>query len=150
MTTYLFDTNIWLRLVQPQAPQHPRALHALTMLLAQGDAVVVTPQNLIEFWSVATRPIEANGLGWTIEMTQQEIERILTQFPLLDDIPAIFAAWLRLVTTYRVTGRRVHDARLAAAMQAHGVTHLLTFNGDDFRQFTEIVIVEPPDVPPPQ
>jgi predicted nucleic acid-binding protein len=115
MTTYLFDTNIWLRLVQPQAPQHPRALHALTMLLAQGDA----------------------------------IERILTQFPLLDDIPAIFAVWLRLVTTHQVTGRRVHDARLAAVMLAHGVTHLLTFNGDDFRQFTEIVIVEPPDVPPP-
>jgi len=31
-------------------------------------------------------------------------------------------------------------------MLAHGVTHLLTFNGDDFRAFNEIVVVSPTDV----
>ncbi|MBA3946314.1 MAG: hypothetical protein H0X37_17335 [Herpetosiphonaceae bacterium] len=68
---------------------------------------------------------------------------MLTQLPLLDDTPAVFVHWLKLVTTHRVIGRRVHDARLVAVMQAHRISHLLTFNGDDFRQFDEIVVVEP-------
>lgn len=55
--------------------------------------------------------------------------------------------WLHLVSTYRVIGRRVHDARIVAAMIVHGVTHLLTFNRDDFRQFPMIVVVTPNDLP---
>jgi hypothetical protein len=31
-------------------------------------------------------------------------------------------------------------------MLAHEVTHLLTFNGDDFRDFDEIIVVAPADV----
>jgi predicted nucleic acid-binding protein len=67
MTAYLLDTNIWLRSVQREAPHHPIAVEALATLLAQGNDVFITAQNLIEFWSVASRPTEANGLGWSVE-----------------------------------------------------------------------------------
>ncbi|MDP5018828.1 MAG: hypothetical protein NWQ43_16260 [Dolichospermum sp.] len=40
----------------------------------------------------------------------------------------------------------MHDARLAAAMVAHNITHLLTFNVDDFKRFSEIVVVDPRSV----
>ena len=148
MTGYLLDTNVWLRAIQREAPQHPLAVEALATLLARGDAIFVTPQNLIDFWSVASRPAEANGLGWPVEVVQLEIDRVLAQFPLLDDTPGVFTHWRDLVTTHRVIGRRVHDARLVAVMLAHQITHLLTFNRDDFRQFGEIVVVEPAEVVP--
>lgn len=76
MTAYLLDTNIWLRSVQREAPQHPLAVEALATLLAQGNDLFITAQNVIEFWSVASRPTGANGLGWSVETVRQEIERL--------------------------------------------------------------------------
>lgn len=146
MTVYLLDTNILLRVVQPASPQHTPAVDALATLISQEHTVAITPQNLIEFWSVASRPAEANGLGWPVATARQEIDRLLVQFPLLDDQPMVFTHWRTLVTSYQIIGRRIHDARLVAVMLSHGVSHLLTFNSDDFRQFSEIVVVEPSEV----
>ncbi len=78
MTTYLLDTNVWLRTVQRESPQHSLAVEALATLLMQGDEVCITAQNVIEFWSVATRPVAANGLGWSVEVARQEIDRLQT------------------------------------------------------------------------
>jgi len=148
MTAYLLDTNVWLRAVQPPAPQHAVAVNALTTLLAQGDDVYITTQNIIEFWSVATRSADANGLGWSVAQVQLEVDRVRALFPLLDDTTAILNHWLTLVTTHGVVGRRVHDARLVAVMLAHNLGHVLTFNADDFRRFPEIVVVDPAEVVP--
>ena len=38
---------------------------------------------------------------------------------------------------YEVLGVQVHDARLVAAMIAHNVTHILTFNVTDFARYTD-------------
>jgi|GEM_PF-2113909 len=51
-----------------------------------------------------------------------------------------------LVTVHTVKRKTSHDARLVAAMQRHDVTHLLTFNRQDFLRFTEITTVTPPEV----
>ncbi len=45
-------------------------------------------------------------------------------------------------------GKQVHDARLVAAMITHHITHLLTFNIDDFKRFSAIVVVHPRSVTP--
>lgn len=74
MTAYLLDTNIWLRSVQRESPHHQLAVEALATLLAQGHDIFITAQNVIEFWSVASRPVEANGLGWSVETVTHECE----------------------------------------------------------------------------
>jgi len=76
----------------------------------------------------------------------EELNRIEALFPLLDDVPPIYRHWRTLVEREGVIGRQVHDARLAAVMLAHAVTHILTFNTDDFRRFPEIVPVDPREV----
>ncbi|WP_334692591.1 hypothetical protein [Nostoc sp.] len=53
---------------------------------------------------------------------------------------------MNYVTTYKVMGKRVHDARLIAVMLTHGVTHLLTFNIDDFTSTAGIIVVHPQTV----
>ncbi|MBN4000405.1 MAG: type II toxin-antitoxin system VapC family toxin [Nostoc sp. LPT] len=143
---YLLDTNILLRACDPASSSYVLALEAIARLLAQGEECVITPQVLIEFWAVATRPIAVNGLGWNAEQTHTEVEQILDQFTLLEDNPQIFTYWLSYVTTYKVMGKRVHDARLIAVILTHGVTHLLTFNTDDFTSTAGIVIVHPQTV----
>lgn len=47
------------------------------------------------------------------------------------------------VVVHEVRGVKVHDARIAAAMRAYGVSHILTFNGADFRRYPGIVAVAP-------
>ena len=143
---YLLDTNILLRACDPASSSYALALEAIARLLAQGEECVITPQVLIEFWVVATRPIAVNGLGWNAEQTHTEVEQILDQFTLLEDNPQIFTHWLNYVTSYKVMGKRVHDARLIAVMLTHRVTHLLTFNIDDFTNTVGIVVVHPQTV----
>ena len=143
MTRFLIDTNIWLRVVQRESPHHNLAVDALAILLQHGHEVFVTAQNVIEFWSVASRSIDANGLGWSLETVRQEVNRLHAQFPLLDDTPDVYTHWLRLVTATQVAGRRVHDARLVAVMITHEITHLLTFNEGDFRPFSMITAITP-------
>lgn len=143
MTTYLLDTNVLLRSSDPNSPLQALADASVTQLLERSAQLYITSQNIIEFWVVATRPATVNGLGWTVEQTRTEIEQILSQFPQLEETPQIFPHWFNLVTSYQLQGKRVHDARLVAVMLAHGVTHLLTFNPDDFRSINEIVVVHP-------
>jgi len=46
----------------------------------------------------------------------------------------------------KLIGKNGHDARLVAAMTVHGLTHLLSFNAQDFRQYRAITVVTPADV----
>lgn len=48
-----------------------------------------------------------------------------------------------LVKAHQVSGRQVHDARLVAAMLAHKIGNLLTFNSADFKRYHEINLLDP-------
>ncbi|MEP7341603.1 MAG: type II toxin-antitoxin system VapC family toxin [Acidobacteriota bacterium] len=146
---YLADTNILLRMAEPTHSMHADTLSGLATLRARGETMCVFPQNVIEFWNVATRPAQYNGLGFTHQQAQAEVEKIERLFQLILDVPAIYAEWKRLVLTHAVTGKQVHDARIAAALTTHGITHLLTFNTADFKRFTAIVAVSPAELLPP-
>jgi predicted nucleic acid-binding protein len=143
MATYLADTNLLLRLADPASSQHSIAVQALAQLLRRGDEVFLTPQNYIELWSVATRPVAANGFGWSRERVTQEAGELQKRFPLLDDSPEVFTRWLTLVKQHSVTGKRVHDARLVAVLQVHAVGNLITFNLADFAMFPWLSLVDP-------
>jgi predicted nucleic acid-binding protein len=146
VTAYLGDTNVIVRWVLPHDPLSPPARTAVKALLAQGDSVYVAAQNLVEFWSVATRPADANGLGMTPAQAAEELNRIEGLFPLLEEIPGIYREWRRLVETHAVIGRQMYDARLVALMLMHRITHLLTFNTEDFHRYPDVVPVSPHDV----
>jgi predicted nucleic acid-binding protein len=140
---YLVDTNILLRLVQKNSPMHLDTQRAILTLKKQGNFLCIIPQNIIEFWAVATRPLDKNGLGLSINQAEEESEKLKKIFILELDTPQIFTEWESLVIKYQVMGKQVHDARLAAAMIAHNITHLLTFNVEDFKRFSDIVVVDP-------
>lgn len=142
----LVDTNILLRLVQKNSPMHLDTQRAILKLKKQGEFLCIIPQNIIEFWAVATRPLDKNGLGLSITQAEEESEKLKKIFILELDTPQIFTEWESLVIKYQVMGKQVHDARLVAAMVAHNITHLLTFNVDDFKRFLDIVVVDPRSV----
>ncbi len=149
MSRYLVDSNVLLRWLDTTDEEHTTAKNAINSLDEQGHNLHVAPQNIIEFWAVASRPVEKNGFGWDVARCRSSVPLLLASFDLLDDAPAIFGEWQRLVATYGVIGLHVHDTRLVAVMKAHGVDSLLTFNAKHFRRFEageNIVVVEPASV----
>ena len=138
----LVDTNVLLRRIQPSSAHHKVAVESVARLLDAGESLCFTPQNIAEFWNVMTRPVASNRLGYSTSETMAEVEKIEAIFTLLPDAPSTYAEWKRLVVKHSVQGTRVHDTRLVAAMNAHGVGRILTFNADDFRRYG-IEILDP-------
>ena len=143
---YLIDTNILLRLAEPSHPMHSSAKNAIHVLVNNGHELCVFPQNLVEFWNVATRPAKYNGLGLTQLQTQAEVQRIEKFFRLILDTSGIYAEWKRLVIAHAIEGKEVHDTRIVAAMNVHQISQLLTFNKDDFKRFMGIVVISPTEL----
>jgi predicted nucleic acid-binding protein len=93
---------------------------------------------------VATRPSGSeNGLGMTIEVATKELATIKDLFSLLPEPATVFDQWENLVTTYKVSGRNAHDARLVAVMKLNGVARILTFNVTDFVRFAGVEAISP-------
>jgi predicted nucleic acid-binding protein len=127
---------------------YPIALGAVETLLQRGEMLYVTPQNIVEFWNVCTRPLDKNGLGMTPTEAAAEVTKFEAILPLKLDVPDLYQQWRTLVEDYAVKGVNVHDARLVAVCVVHGLTHILSFNDRDFRRYNEITVVNPDTVNP--
>jgi predicted nucleic acid-binding protein len=108
--------------------------------LAQHERLIIVPQNLYEFWAVATRtrgrpPIGQNGLGMNSGRAHHWLNFFKRRFMLLPDRTDIVESWQNLVTTHDIKGSKSHDARLVAAMLTYGIDRLLTFNVNHFKAF---------------
>ena len=144
---YLVDTNILLRLSKEDDPHYAVVQSAIQTLIENRAQLCYAPQNISEFWNVCTRPARHNGFGLSIEETDARIHAIERIMTLLPDNEQIYWIWRDLVVSHRARGVRVHDARLAAAMQVHAVSHILTLNQPDFARYTNIKVIHPRDVP---
>lgn len=144
---YLLDSNILLRLYQRNDPLHSLVRHALSTLWSRGDRFYYTSQIVGEFWNVCTRPSAARGgYGLPLPETDRRVRLIERSYRFLPDNATVHADWRRLLVTHAISGVQVHDARIAAAMYVHGVTHLLTFNMRDFARFPGIIAQHPQDI----
>jgi predicted nucleic acid-binding protein len=59
----LVDTNVVVGFVARGQPRHAPATSAVNRLLADDHELFLVPQVCYEFWVVATRPQDDNGLG---------------------------------------------------------------------------------------
>jgi predicted nucleic acid-binding protein len=143
----LLDTNLLTRITRSHDPQSAIARAAIQTLRGRGERLIVVPQNLYEFWAVATRPPGAppaggNGLGMTPAQAGQWLRFFRRRFTFLPDRDDLSSLWQALVEAHAVRGFRAHDVRLVAAMQSYGITRLLSFNAADFRGMP-VTILDP-------
>jgi len=125
---YLIDTSLLARLANTADAQYAIAVGSVVELHRRGEVLHVTPQVLIEFRSVATRPTDVNGLGLSADEAAAKSAIFEAVFPLLAEAPDVYPAWKKVVEGLAIIGKQVHDARLLAVCHVHGVSHLLTFN----------------------
>ena len=93
MSGYLIDTNVLVRLVLPHDPLSPVATAVVDELKRRGQKASVASQNVVEFWSVATRPVSVNGLGMLPDKVATEVHRIEKMFRVLDDVASAYKRW---------------------------------------------------------
>lgn len=128
---------------------YPVAAQSVAKLLRARSVIHLVPQVVTEYWRVVTGTSAARGgFGWTPAEAEIEVKRLEMQYPLLADTPAVYDHWRHIVHAVGVSGAQVFDARLVAAMLAHGLTHILTFNTDDFRRYEPlgVTLFHPQDV----
>lgn len=143
----LIDTSVLARLANSADTSHKAALLAVQTLHRRGERLHTTPQILIEFRNVATRPFELNGLGLSIPVTEAKAAVFEQTFPIMPETQEIYPTWKSLVHAAGVVGKQVHDARLVAVCQVLGIEQILTFNTRHFMRFAnfapEITVVAP-------
>lgn len=81
------------------------------------------------------RPHSALGYMTPIEFRARLTESLATH-----------QEWRWLIMAHSVQGVLIHDARTVSVMNVHGITHLLTFDKDDFKRFPGIIALAPLDV----
>jgi len=135
----LVETSCPLRLPRPADPRRVQTQLSFDRLTSQADVLVVFPQNLVEFRGVATRPLDVNGLGMTPPEADEKLDRLESIFLLTPEPPGLYRVWRDLCRQAGVSGRQVHDTRIAAACAAAGVLTILTWNPSDFRRFVPFV-----------
>jgi predicted nucleic acid-binding protein len=142
----LAHTNILIRRINRNDFQHKDACDAVRTAERQGHRICIVPQNIVECWSVLTRPAERNGLG----LAPADARRITTGLEealrLVHETAAVYTEWKRLVALHGVSGLRVFDTRLVASAIANGLGAILTFNVGDFKSYSEIKVLHPRDL----
>ena len=139
----LVDTNILLRMTRRSDPQHEIVDAALAQLAGQGTVFHYAHQNIAELWNSMARPRNRNGFGLTVADAEREVRAIEAGMIFLPDNEAVYRQWRRIVVQHNVSGVQVHDARVAAVMYVHRVSHILTLNVTDFERFSGLTAVHP-------
>jgi predicted nucleic acid-binding protein len=76
--SYLIDTNVLLRSRDADSPIQGICATAIQHLLGSDADLFVCTQVLAEYWVVATRPREVNGMGLSPQAAAREIDEILS------------------------------------------------------------------------
>jgi predicted nucleic acid-binding protein len=131
----LIDTGVLLRAFDANSPHYRQIRQALRKLLDYGEPLTVTVQNMAEFWNVATRPLEHNGQGLSVERVKRRIAIIERLCDVIAEDTVSYEHWKRIVESLGVSGVKVHDARLVSVMLRSGLKRILTLNDGDFRRY---------------
>jgi predicted nucleic acid-binding protein len=131
----LVDTCVLLRAFDANYPDYRDIRQALRRALDDKERLVVTVQNIAEFWNAATRPLENNGQGLSAERAKRRVGIIERICEVVSEDNVSYAEWKRLVEDYAVTGVSVHDARLVSVMLRLGIKQILTLNERHFKRY---------------
>ena len=137
------DTNILVYSHRSEAPFNEAAHHCLT-LLSEGRGAWAIPWPCIhEFLAVVTNP-RAFRPPSTLDDALKQVNAWLASpsLVLLAETTDYWSILSATVAAGRISGPRIHDARIAALCQLHGVRELWTADRD-FTRFPGLTVFNP-------
>jgi toxin-antitoxin system PIN domain toxin len=137
------DTNVLVYAHREDSPFHAAASRCLASL-AEGRAEWAIPWPCLhEFLAIVTHPrIYRPPTPPALALDQVDAWLAAPSLVLLAEADQHWSELRSLVTASRVTGARIHDARVAAICRQHGVRALWSTDRD-FSRFEALTIVNP-------
>jgi len=137
------DSNLLVYAHREDSPWH-NAAYARIVELAEGPAAWAIPWPCIhEFLSIVTHPriyTPPTPLEKAIDQVEAWLES--PNLVLLSESEDYWPQLRSILQTGRVSGPQVHDARVAALCQQHGVSELWTID-KDFNRFPGLTVRNP-------
>ena len=135
------DTNILLTATDESRPNHEAARQLIAESGSRGLHLGTSGQVLREYLVVATRPVDANGLGLDTHDATDSVKAFLRYISLYEETRAVANNLRQLGLTHQLRGNRFHDANIVATMSAHGIRSLVTEDVSDFARFDDVDVV---------
>ena len=139
------DTNVLIYAHLPALPPHEGVRAYLQAALRRPDTVlVVTMMILHEFVHIVTdaRRFEPPlTMSEALALVRLYLGRSNVKCVPVDEESGLLMS--ELLDRHRLGRNRIADTLLAATLITHGVTQLVTCNGEDFRLFEDLHIVDP-------
>lgn len=137
------DSNILVYAHREDSPFHDRAYHQVARL-AEGTAAWAIPWPCVhEFLAIVTHPriyAPPTPLARALEQVDAWLES--PSLAMLAESTTHWAVLRETLTGGRIVGPQVHDARIAALCEQHGVRELWSADRD-FSRFSGITVVNP-------
>ena len=135
------DTNVLLVATDESRPHHREAKALFASVGASGYHLALSGQILREYLVVATRAVQDNGLGLSVDQALGNLAAFARRAVFYDENEAVSLRLRALCAGGRLKGKRLHDASVAATLLAHGLSTLITENPRDFQEFAEVKTV---------
>jgi len=136
------DTNVLVYANVQESPWHQVAVDIIEQYYQAGIELWLSRQILREFTAVLTRP-QTFTQPRPIATVTARVRFFEENFYLAEDNSVVTTNLLTLLETIPIGGAQVHDANIVATMQAYNLTHLLTYNTQDFNRFAHLITILP-------
>lgn len=140
---WFVDTNVLLYASSARSPWHRDAEALLSRARQQDIQLVISTQVVREYLAVATRPESGKIDKPAVRDALDNVRTFQAELRVIPEDPAVSARLVELVERYEVAGKQVYDANIVASMLIHGIRRLLTFNGQDFARFADLITILP-------
>ncbi len=144
------DTNILFYANDPASAFGLQALSRINEIASLNNEMIISSQVIREYALATLRNAVYHKLDLqsSIASVSRNIARFQRDFEVLYDGPEVVENWLALLPML-TTGKDVFDFNIAATLQVHGITHILTHNERDFVKFSDWLTVLPLIPPSP-
>lgn len=137
------DTNILVYAHREDSPFHAAAASRVATLAEAPAPWAIPWPCLHEFFAIVTHPrIYDPPTPPAAALNQVDAWLEAPSLVLLAEAEQYWTELRALVTAGRVTGARIHDARIAALCRQHGVRELWSADRD-FGRFADLAVVNP-------
>lgn len=139
----MVDTNVLVYSTVAGNPWHEESRRWLISMHGNDTMLCVIPQILREYLVVLTRG-QVFEVKFTVEQAVEALDALLPWINVLDETEIVSKMLRELVRRYKISGKHIHDANVAAAMLSHGISRIVTYNREDFSVFPEISLEKIP------
>jgi predicted nucleic acid-binding protein len=138
---FCLDINVLLDATDEGREFHQKANRLFSEGSPEVSGVLLATQVLREYLVVATRRIEENGLGLSVEDAVSNVRQFLLRGSLIEETGDSFERMLEWSLQRKIRGKKLHDLQILATAVNAGADFLLTSNVDDFPQDLGITII---------